>query len=107
MKKVTCKVAIAIVVEGKPVQPGTVIELEERDAKAGFRDGSLVPVTIADVEPPKFKSGKLDPANFDKATKAELIIVADDLGIEVPAGATKAQIIELICSVEVDIPVSE
>lgn len=65
-----------------------------------FQAGDTVPADIAarvawlaDPEPEPEPTGPVDPGNH---TKAELLEIAADKGIEVPAGATKAEIADLL-----------
>lgn len=49
--------------------------------------------------------GHLDPAQLEDMTKEQLKQLADDMGVEVPRGATKALIVERLAAATVKAPV--
>lgn len=49
--------------------------------------------------------GHLDPAQLEDMTKEQLKQLADDMGVEIPRGATKALIVERLAAATVKAPV--
>ena len=48
--------------------------------------------------------GHLDPAQLEEMTKEQLKQLADDMGVDLPRGATKALIVERLAAVTVEAP---
>lgn len=53
---------------------------------------------------PDMVEGHLDPAQLEEMTKEQLKQLADDMGVDLPRGATKALIVERLAAVTVEAP---
>lgn len=90
-----------VIAPGKIGLPGQTVEMSDGDARDLLRRGRAVvhsqgaaPAsdTADDVE----SGDDPDRVALEKMSKAELAKHADDFGVDVPAGATKAQIVDAI-----------
>ena len=69
-----------------------------QDAENGTQDGQSAPEMV---------DGHLDPAQLESMSKEALVALAKDMGVELPRGAAKAQIIEKLAAVTVQAPVND
>lgn len=53
---------------------------------------------------PDMVEGRLDPAQLEEMTKEQLKQLADDMGVDLPRGATKALIVERLTAATVEAP---
>lgn len=106
MRKVEVKVCVAFLAFGAVQMPGTVVELDEPDAKNLVATGmaTLVVHPDASLQRPKLVPARLSKAGLAEYTKAQLLELAAELHITVPAGANKAQLIELVAAEELAVP---
>jgi len=91
------KLTSAMVIEGGVVRAGTRVRLDEATAKDFLRRGKaeLVSEPAKPTEQHQDDDQEQD-INLDRLNKAQLLEVADQMGVEASDDMTKAQIIEAI-----------
>ena len=105
MKIYKLKCCTAFALAGVVIVPGQIVDVDEPTAKDLLRRGKAVnaPVELVSVaEANTTVRGRLAPSYFADMNKADTLKVAKEMGLDVPAGATKAQIVEMICAEEVE-----
>lgn len=96
-----------ILYQNRIYAPGAVLPAADgRMAKAWLRAGSAVwqEDTPPAAEGEKMLTGHLDPAQLNEMTKAQLLKLAGELGLDVSAAKTKADLVALIGAAEVQAP---
>jgi hypothetical protein len=90
-------VSSSFVLDGKIVTKGKLVAVDEAAAKDLLRRGKAV--IAGGTSPPKVLATSSEtialppPSELDKLTKAELLEMAKDLGLEAKASDTKAELI--------------
>jgi hypothetical protein len=102
MRTIALKVLSAFVVGGEVQTPGAIVEVSEEEAKDLLRRRGKVELATADdapkapEAPPPDKGDEAPPAeedpSLDKLNRAALAAKAQELGLEVADGDTKAQL---------------
>jgi hypothetical protein len=103
---VMLRVTSAFLLEGAVVRKGSIVAVAEDEAKDLLRRGKVELATIEDAtvphstahltaadDGPVEESKPAAPGELDKHTKAELLEMAKELGVDVKASDTKAQVI--------------
>ena len=97
----------SILYQNRIYSPGEALPAADgRMAKAWLRAGSAVwqEDTPPAAEGEKMRTGHLDPAQLAGMTKAELTDLAGELGLDLSAAKTKADLVALIGAAEVQAP---
>ena len=100
----------SILYQNRIYAPGEALPAADgRMAAAWLRAGSAA--WQEDVPPAaegeKMLTGHLDPAQLAEMTKAQLLDLADKMGLDVSAAKTKADLVALIGAAEVQAPAEE
>ena len=97
----------SILYQNRIYAPGEALPAADgRMAKAWLRAGSAAWQEDAPpaAEGEKMRTGHLDPAQLAEMTKAELTDLAGELGLDLSAARTKADLVALIGAAEVQAP---
>lgn len=97
----------SILYQNRMYAPGQALPAADgRMAEAWLRAGSAAwqEDTPPAAEGEKMLTGHLDPAQLAEMTKAELTDLAGELGLDVSAAKTKADLVALIGAAEVQAP---
>lgn len=112
MKKLIAK--RDILYQNRMYAPGEALPAAEgRMTDAWLRAGSAVwqedapPAPADQSEGEKMLTGHLDPEQLSEMTKADLADLAGEMGLDVSAARTKADLVAMIAAEEVQAPVEE
>ena len=85
------KIILGTTIKGKAVAPGDVVEVDGPDARTliAQHQAEMYLPPPAPAEPPA-------PIDYESMKKEELLVKAEELKIDVPEGAKKGEIIELL-----------
>lgn len=99
----------SILYQNRMYAPGEALPAADgRMAEAWLRAGSAAwQEDPAPAEDEKMLTGHLDPAQLAEMTKAQLLDLAGELGLDVSAAKTKADLVDLIGAAEVQAPAEE
>lgn len=104
MKSYFLKLTSAIVIDGKIVTRGAIVEVNEREAKNFLARGKAVLATVEDgIEPDDEPANDDEPqVDLTRLNKAQLVEVAKSKGIEGADGMTKAELFDAIAASEAE-----
>lgn len=96
----------SILYQNRMYAPGQVLPAADgRMAEAWLRAGSAAwQEDTPPAEGEKMLTGHLDPAQLAEMTKAQLLDLAGEMGLDVSAAKTKADLVDLIGAEEVQAP---